>query len=113
MFCICRYIGVLNVTFSKGPKPSKGASDEPRSILAQSKVTTKGPEATATRGKKLDEPAENMDPSHVADNEQRVVSHSQQIGERPQVILEQNRHIVTFSLFDLTMRPRTTDPQQI
>jgi inositol-hexakisphosphate 5-kinase len=100
---------VLNVTFSKGPKPSKGAVDEPRNILAQSKVSPKG---SATEEKKLEESAENIDPSHVADNEQRIVSHSQQIGERPQVILEQNRHIVPFSLFDLTKRPRTTEPQQ-
>ena len=103
---------MLNVTFSKGPKPSKGASDEPRNILAQSKVSPKGSEETATGRKKLDEPAENMDSSHVADNEQRIVSHSQHIGERPQVILEQNRHIVPFSLFDFTKRPRTTEPQQ-
>src|SRR5277367_4047835 len=112
MFCMCRYIGVLNVTFSKGPKPSKGASDEARNIPAQSKVAPKGSEETATGGKKLDEPRENMDPSHVADNEQRIVSHSQQIGERPQVILEQNRHIVPFSLFDFAKHPRTTEPQQ-
>jgi inositol-hexakisphosphate kinase len=112
MLCICRYIGVLNVTFSKGPKPSKDASDEPRNILAQSKVAPKGSEGMAAGGKKLDEPAENMDPSHVADNEQRIVSHSQQIGERPQVILEQNRHIVPFSLFDFAQRPQAPEPQQ-
>jgi inositol-hexakisphosphate kinase len=109
---MCRYIGVLNVTFSKGPKPSKDASDKARNILAQSKVAPKGSEETATGGKKLDEPGQNMDPSHAADNDQRIVSHSQQIGERPQVILEQNRHIVPFSLFDLATRPRSTEPQQ-
>ena len=112
MICMCRYIGVLNVTFSKGPKPSKDASDEARNILAQSKVAPKGSKETATKGKKLDEPNENVDPSHIADNDQRIVSHSQQIGERPQVILEQNRHIVPFSLFDFAKRPRTTEPQQ-
>jgi inositol-hexakisphosphate 5-kinase len=112
MFRMCRYIGVLNVTFSKGPKPSKSASDEAQNVLAQSKVAPKGSEETATGGKKLDGPGENTDPSHVADNEQRIVSHSQEIGERPQVILEQNRHIVPFSLFDFAKRPRTTEHQQ-
>lgn len=40
----------------------------------------------------------------------RIVSQSQQIGEVPRVILDQNRHIVPFSLFGSPERPRSADP---
>ena len=40
----------------------------------------------------------------------RIVSQSQHIGEAPQVILDQNRHIVPFSLFGSPERPRSADP---
>ena len=48
-------------------------------------------------------PAETIGPP-------RIVSQSQQIGEVPQVILDQNRHIVPFSLFGSPERPRSADP---
>jgi inositol-hexakisphosphate 5-kinase len=40
----------------------------------------------------------------------RIVSQSQQVGEVPRVILDQNRHIVPFSLFGSPERPRSADP---
>ena len=47
---------------------------------------------------------------HSTDTQQRIVSQSQQIGELPQVILNQNRHIVPFSLLNLPERPKSADP---
>jgi inositol-hexakisphosphate kinase len=110
-FGLCRYIGVLNVTFSKGPKPSKDTSGDAHKIPEDSKVSQSESKGAVTVDKKLNIPNEKKDPPRVAENQQRIVSHSQQIGEMPQVILEQNRHIVPFSLFDFAKRPRTTEPQ--
>jgi inositol-hexakisphosphate kinase len=108
---LCRYIGVLNVTFSKGPKPTKESPGEAHRIVDESKASTKDSD-TVTHGKKSDELHEKKDQTHITENEQRIVSQSQQIGERPQVILEQNRHIVPFSLFDSAERPRSTEHRQ-
>src|SRR5947209_7762434 len=101
-----RYIGVLNVTFSKGPKPPKplttGASKNilrgHGQIHSDEKLSNGIPETTHHRSQGLSKPTEVADPP-------RIVSQSQQIGEVPHVILDQNRHIVPFSLFDSPERP--------
>jgi inositol-hexakisphosphate kinase len=103
---------VLNVTFSKGPKPSKDNSGEARKSPKEPKETTKDSEEMVEGDKASNEPNRKKDSPGAAANEQRIVSQSQVIGERPQVILEQNRHIVPFSLFDSTRRSRTTELQQ-
>ncbi|KAL6248472.1 inositol polyphosphate kinase kcs1 [Rhinocladiella similis] len=99
-----RYIGVLNVTFSKGPKQPTAteASTDDQSIANGSESTnsaekrghTGQPEVEGTKG--IPQP--------------RIVSHSQQIGSIPQVILEQNKHIIPSDYFLLPERPRSADP---
>ncbi|KAI1608117.1 inositol-hexakisphosphate kinase [Exophiala viscosa] len=101
-----RYIGVLNVTFSKGSKQSQnseslandevGAKDSNRSESQQ-------PEAQQTTGSDVAKISQTCE-------QPRIVSHSQQIGTIPQVILEQNKHIVPSDYFDLPERPRSADP---
>jgi inositol-hexakisphosphate 5-kinase len=103
---------VLNVTFSKGPKPSKEISGDTHKIPDEWKESNKGSGETVTGDKKSDGSNKKKGSPRIAANEQRIVSQSQQIGERPQVILEQNRHIVPFSLFDSARRSRNTELQQ-
>jgi inositol-hexakisphosphate 5-kinase len=103
---------VLNVTFSKGPKPSKDNSGEARKVPKEPKETAKNSEEIVAGDKRSNNPNKKKDSPRAAANEQRIVSQSQLIGERPQVILEQNRHIVPFSLFDSTRRSRPTELQQ-
>ena len=110
--CVCRYIGVLNVTFSKGPKPWTDASGKAQKVAEDSREPTKTSEDAVKGAMNSDDPNRQKHLQSIADSEQRIVSQSQQIGERPQVILEQNRHIVPFGLFDSAGRPRTTEPEQ-
>ena len=105
-----RYIGVLNVTLAKGPKPSEllaKRADHTAPIEAG-----RGEVPNVTNGVEK-EPETNQSEPGVPperENEPRIVSQSQQIGERPQVILDQNRHIVPFSFFGAPERPRSTGP---
>jgi inositol-hexakisphosphate kinase len=99
---------VLNVTFSKGPKPSKDtATVETHKLPEKSKESNKESGQAVTE-ETSDNTIKKNSP-RIATNEQRIVSQSQHIGERPQVILEQNRHIVPFSLFDAARRSRNTE----
>lgn len=107
----CRYIGVLNVTFSKGPKPSKQAM--PNSSKEVENGQSENRCGTTQSNGSID-PAHNQIqphplPAQVVETP-RIVSQSQQIGEVPRVILDQNRHIVPFSLFGSPERPRSADP---
>ncbi|KAJ5607295.1 hypothetical protein N7537_003914 [Penicillium hordei] len=92
-----KYIGVLNVTFSKTSK-RKDQVDSADGII---------PEATPANGtsalsSQLLEAAESQEP-------QRIVSQSQVTGVIPKVILENNRHIIPADLFTHQQRPRTAD----
>ncbi|ERF74386.1 hypothetical protein EPUS_02073 [Endocarpon pusillum Z07020] len=106
-----RYIGVLNVTFSKGPKPPTHTipiadkETENGQPHVSSNMTRSNGSIKSLHDKALPEskPAETAGPP-------RIVSQSQQIGEVPRVILDQNRHIVPFSLFGSPGRPRSADP---
>ncbi|KAF2276172.1 SAICAR synthase-like protein [Westerdykella ornata] len=98
-----RYIGVLNVTYRKAPKRKKtnrdeakvdhGASEAPNHTTAAAKVE-----------------------SNAAGNEEkgkdgaRMVSRSQQTMPVPQVIFENNRHIIPENLFRCPPRSVTPDP---
>jgi inositol-hexakisphosphate kinase len=93
-----RYIGVLNVTFSKMPKRPKDQADP---------ANGKTPDATRANGAsalsaQLLGAAEPQEP-------QRIVSQSQVTGVIPKVILENNRHIIPADLFTRQQRPRTAD----
>lgn len=101
-----RYIGVLNVTFSKVPKAQNsetktdGTGGTPRLNGGEDQHVdrTKKPIADGVPG--ISAPYEKP----------RIVSHSQQLGSIPQVILEQNKHIIPSNYFALPERPRSVDP---
>jgi len=105
-----RYIGVLNVTFSKGPKQAQdgGATVE----------TSKDEEQTT---KKEEKPGEDDDVDTTngvckkgkkasKSSTERIVSHSQKLGAIPQVLLNQNRHLLQSEFFGLPERPKSADP---
>ncbi|PLB44301.1 SAICAR synthase-like protein [Aspergillus steynii IBT 23096] len=100
-----RYIGVLNVTFSKTPKRSK--TDQEAQI-----------EHGNTNGHAANHSGEVVasDPPPVSElrvsevvEQPRIVSQSQVTGIIPKVILENNRHIIPADLFSRPQRPKTSD----
>ncbi|KAL1971334.1 hypothetical protein VTN77DRAFT_286 [Rasamsonia byssochlamydoides] len=97
-----KYIGVLNVTFSKKPKQSKTRRDEssqqgePESLDGH-----KRSDETATQDRVASQPSKNP-------QQPRIFSQQQVTGVIPKVILENNRHIIPSDLF-LPQRPRTAD----
>ena len=96
-----RYIGVLNVTFSKGPKQS---SDDTANTESPKRGTplSKAPEPNLTNG--------YSDNNQVHHAQPRIVSHSQQLDSIPQVLLDQNRHLLHSKFFGLPQRPKSADP---
>ncbi|KAK2865150.1 hypothetical protein FQN49_003864 [Arthroderma sp. PD_2] len=95
---LARYIGVLNVTFSKGPKkPNKKEGKDSAVIEPMAKTTAVDAQTTTPTPPKPTDTA----PS----NGQRIFSQSQVTGVIPKVILENNRHIIPFDLF---MTPHST-----
>jgi hypothetical protein len=97
-----RYIGVLNVTYRKASKKKK-AKDKGKADT--SALATAMPSDTATR-------QESGGPSNEAhsNDQPRMVSHKQQVMPVPQVIFENNRHIIPDNLFQLPPRSATPDP---
>lgn len=106
-----RYIGVLNVTYRKGPKRQK-------TLAAADKVS----EAPATdgsdkAGSTLPPPPseQNLKARKGSESSPRIVSHSQQQSEQqaetPRVMVENNRHLIPPSLFrSATARPQASGP---
>ncbi|KAJ5356134.1 Major facilitator superfamily domain general substrate transporter [Penicillium concentricum] len=92
-----KYIGVLNVTFSKTSK----RKDQVDSADGITQEATAG-NGTSALSSQLLEAAESLPP-------QRIVSQSQVTGVIPKVILENNRHIIPADLFTRQQRPRTAD----
>lgn len=91
-----RYIGVLNVTFSKNPRRHPKQTDN----------------ETANDAARAGQCAEQVtDNAQLADNpeQQRVFSQKQVSGITPKVILENNRHIIPVDLFSRHQRPRASD----
>jgi hypothetical protein len=93
----CRYIGVLNVTYRKASKKKK------------TKDTGKLDSSNAPATQKDDNTQHDAAGSNQKD-QPRVVSHKQQSTQIPQVIFENNRHIIPDSLFQLPPRSATPDP---
>ncbi|KAJ5952105.1 Major facilitator superfamily domain general substrate transporter [Penicillium vulpinum] len=93
-----KYIGVLNVTFSKTSK----RKDQVDSADGTSQEVTPA-NGTSALTSQLLEAAERKEP------QQRIVSQSQVTGVIPKVILENNRHIIPADLFTRQQRPRTAD----
>ncbi|KAF1946100.1 SAICAR synthase-like protein [Clathrospora elynae] len=97
-----RYIGVLNVTYRKTPKKRKTPKDKAKPdgtlTVSASQSNTRSEQASTA-------------PTYKGNEEQpRMVSHSQQIMPVPQVIFENNRHIIPDNLFRVPPRSATPDP---
>ncbi|KAF2856216.1 SAICAR synthase-like protein [Plenodomus tracheiphilus IPT5] len=97
-----RYIGVLNVTYRKTPKKKKVVKDKSK---ADSAPTASASESNAT-SRQLSAAPSDRD----REDQPRVVSHSQQITAVPQVVFENNRHIIPDNLFKVPPRSTTPDP---
>ncbi|CAK3873664.1 inositol polyphosphate kinase [Lecanosticta acicola] len=94
-----RYIGVLNVTYRKEQRRRKQTVSE-ESKPHEDMDTNPGPSEQATADKQKDQDAE----------EPRMISHSMQTPAAiPQVIFENNRHLIPDSLFGIPPRPVTPD----
>lgn len=93
-----RYIGVLNVTYRKAPKKKK-------------KDKTKADQDPAASADLPSEATKKSAPLETkAEDQPRVVSHSQQQMPAPQVIFANNRHIIPDNLFGMPPRSATPDP---
>jgi hypothetical protein len=100
-----RYIGVLNVTFSKLPKQAQDpdARSDGKTHLNQDHVARGEANGTLNTG--------SAPVVSTSGDNPRIVSHSiQQIGSIPEVILEQNKHIIPSNYFALPERPKSADP---
>ncbi|KAF7616176.1 hypothetical protein AFLA_009675 [Aspergillus flavus NRRL3357] len=99
-----RYIGVLNVTFSKNPKRSKLTSEGNTEISNGEHATgeTNGAQQTNSLTTDGSRPPETVD-------QPRIFSQKQVTGIIPKVILENNRHIIPADLFSRPQRPKTAD----
>ncbi|KAJ4353228.1 inositol polyphosphate kinase kcs1 [Didymosphaeria variabile] len=96
-----RYIGVLNVTYRKAPKRKKTKDNKTK----EDAVTQTSHDASARQG------SEAHDYSKPKEDQPRIVSHSQRTTAVPQVIFENNRHIIPDNLFRLPpRRSATPDP---
>ncbi|XPS75144.1 Inositol-hexakisphosphate kinase [Ascochyta lentis] len=96
-----RYIGVLNVTYRKAPKKKK--KDK-----TKADTESTAPAAQAANAPKDEAAAVSQETK--AEDQPRVVSHSQQQMPAPQVIFANNRHIIPDNLFGVPPRSATPDP---
>ncbi|KAL1886754.1 inositol polyphosphate kinase kcs1 [Paecilomyces lecythidis] len=94
-----RYIGVLNVTFSKIPKRPKAPAGDSMEQLENGKIVDSKSEANAP---------DPVSQTPGASEQPRIFSQQQVTGIIPKVILENNRHIIPADLFS-SQRPRTAD----
>ncbi|KAI1915171.1 inositol polyphosphate kinase kcs1 [Ophidiomyces ophidiicola] len=88
---LAKYIGVLNVTFSKAPKRPKHNADESQGNGTED--ASKTPSTPREKGGKDTTPAKGPGGSP------RIFSQQQVTGVVPKVILENNRHIIPIDLF--------------
>ena len=105
-----KYIGVLNVTFKKGPKQAQGtpgSGEDSRTLNGQPAIGSAASAektSSAANEETMDEITRDGTP------QPRIVSHSQQIDTMPQVLLDQNRHLLASEYFGLPQRPKSADP---
>ena len=99
---LCRYIGVLNVTYRKAPKKKKAHKDKAKQDASHVTSATQSDHTSRQASTAPHDPAK-PEPT-------RMVSHSQQIMPTPQVIFENNRHIIPDNLFRVPPRSTTPDP---
>ncbi|OJD37741.1 inositol hexaphosphate kinase kcs1 [Diplodia corticola] len=99
-----RYIGVLNVTYRKAPKKRKATkSTKDLENGVKSEIEPQAKDQSEKASTELETPAKPTGSS--SDNQPRLVSHSQQMTPAiPQVIFENNMHIIPDNLFRLPPR---------
>lgn len=91
----------MNVSFSKILKSNKSTAP---------KATTSTNEESASREASVIPAGSEIEGSKT---QPRIVSKSQaEVSEVPQIILDQNRHIIPFGLFAGPERPRSAEPRQ-
>jgi inositol-hexakisphosphate kinase len=101
-----RYIGVLNVTYRKASKRKKTkSSDEDKSVGGE--LPSSEPLGTIVEPSGDGKPAFDQLERVKSQDQPRIVSHSQQAMPVPQVILENNRHIIPNNLFPTSSRSVT------
>ncbi|KAK4981312.1 inositol polyphosphate kinase kcs1 [Elasticomyces elasticus] len=106
-----RYIGVLNVTYRKAPKRRKTTAPFSEQYPTESETKVHDLPAGSVTGENTavyGSVARTKAPQNH--DQPRVVSHSQQIGPIPQVVFENNRHIIPDNLFHVPPRPTSTLP---
>lgn len=97
-----RYIGVLNVTYSKASKRTKTGTEAAVSSSSATGDTTEGKPTKADEKTSFSESSNG--PKGKDESEQpRIVSQSQQPEESPQVVLANNRHILSGSIFGTSL----------
>ncbi|KAF2189567.1 SAICAR synthase-like protein [Zopfia rhizophila CBS 207.26] len=99
-----RYIGVLNVTYRKAPKRKKTHKDKAKVDVGNSESASQSRVASSRQ--------DSRRPTQDGKHEElpRVVSHSQHNMPVPQVIFENNRHIIPDNLFPVPPRSATPGP---
>lgn len=102
-----RYIGVLNVTFSKGAKQAQDNTASSETETAKEGTNGEKSDKT-TNGEKLTNGHGASGSSSNANPAPRIVSHSQQTDSIAQVLLDQNRHLLTPEYG--IQRPKSADP---
>ncbi|ORY06508.1 hypothetical protein BCR34DRAFT_604184 [Clohesyomyces aquaticus] len=98
-----RYIGVLNVTYRKAPKRKRTGKDKIKGEAENSELGNAEPMSS----KQVSGPSSQNGGS---EDQPRIVSHSQHNMPVPQVIFENNRHIIPDNLFRMAPRSATPDP---
>ncbi|PSN72975.1 SAICAR synthase-like protein [Corynespora cassiicola Philippines] len=101
-----RYIGVLNVTYRKAPKRKKTLKDKVKADATNSGSASQSNADPASSKPDSGAPSQNGTSTDLP----RLVSHSQQPTAIPQVIFENNRHIIPDNLFRIPPRSATPDP---
>ena len=100
-----RYIGVLNVTFSKLPKTAQKAA-----IANSVDLDSQPVQSTSAELQGSGRAAAIALDSVEGITQPRIVSHSQRMDSIPEVVIAQNRHIIPSGYFDVPERPRSADP---
>ncbi|KAL8792130.1 MAG: hypothetical protein Q9195_005305 [Heterodermia aff. obscurata] len=96
-----KYIGVLNVTYRKASKPTKAGTDAVVSSSAAGDAL--GGKTTKNDGKNSLSDSLNRPKGKDESEQPRIVSQSQQSEESPQVVLANNRHILSGSIFGTSL----------
>ncbi|KAI9713451.1 MAG: hypothetical protein M1820_000833 [Bogoriella megaspora] len=103
-----RYIGVLNVTFKKERRKRKSSQELGREESASQNHGQKSrTDKAAVENHANSQGLVNVE-KKPSENEPRVFSHQQQNTQIPQVVFENNRHIIPESLFPLSPQRRAS-----